>query len=278
MIHKIEIIFLIDRDMLILKCLNNTKLMLQGFSGATRNKHINSQLTSLSLIGGKDCGNTEPDLKVKGGAKIQKTLCVKGNTVLKELTVKNDEVVKGNLTVNNLIVTGNATGSFGGGGGGGGGYQFSTFMNKPMSTYSFETQPGGFVFTANLPATIAGHLYTGPIGVPLEVKFIFAENTYGVPTSLSNFFIQEATIGAMNGLISGNVNTISSPVFTDLAVLSNNSFIQPHIATYPATTLKSTTVIPTLENSYWHYYCTPQGGGLATQDNQLIHSIHVTQL
>lgn len=78
--------------------------MLGGFGGATKDKHINGRLTSLCLIGGVDClpGYT-PDLKVQGGARIKKTLCVLGAANFTDIDVSGNSVIH-----ENLVVEGNA--------------------------------------------------------------------------------------------------------------------------------------------------------------------------
>lgn len=74
--------------------------MLGGFGGATTNKNINGRLTSLCLIGGVDCTNGRtPDLKIKGGTMIKKTLCVFGNIYCKQ-----SAYIKGNLNANILVI------------------------------------------------------------------------------------------------------------------------------------------------------------------------------
>jgi tetrahydrodipicolinate N-succinyltransferase len=84
--------------------------------------HINIRATSLRLIGGIDCRHgITPDLNVRGGARIEKTLCVQGKTMIDDLFVNGNltvsgtsdlqgNVLIGGLTVidNDIIVTGNS--------------------------------------------------------------------------------------------------------------------------------------------------------------------------
>lgn len=79
--------------------------MLGGFGGATKDKHINGRLTNLYLIGGVDClpGYT-PDLKVLGGARIKKTLCVLGSAYLTNVDVAGNVLIHENLTVEGNVV------------------------------------------------------------------------------------------------------------------------------------------------------------------------------
>lgn len=71
--------------------------------GASRDQEQNKRFTTLKLIGGIDCvyGTVrQPDLEVQGGARIKKTLCVEGKTLLSsDLNVDKDLVVVGNLSV-----------------------------------------------------------------------------------------------------------------------------------------------------------------------------------
>ena len=73
--------------------------MLASFGGSSKGTHINGRFTNLCLTGGVDCvSGLTPDLKVAGGARIKKTLCVKGLTMLNEL------IVDANTTTNYLTV------------------------------------------------------------------------------------------------------------------------------------------------------------------------------
>ena len=87
--------------------------MLSGFNGASKDKNINLRLTNLNLIGGVDCksGRT-PDLKIKGGARIHKSLCVGGNISANSINVDNinvDNINVDTMNITNLNVSGNST-------------------------------------------------------------------------------------------------------------------------------------------------------------------------
>lgn len=66
--------------------------------GASESQEQNKRFTSVRLIGGVDCNinrtSRYPDLDVKGGARIRKTLCSDG-----DLLIGGDATVNGNLTV-----------------------------------------------------------------------------------------------------------------------------------------------------------------------------------
>jgi Chaperone of endosialidase/YadA head domain repeat (2 copies) len=80
--------------------------MFGGFGSASKDRNIPGTMTSLCLIGGVDClPGLTPDLKVLGGARIKKTLCVRGNTELKDVLMDGDAIICGNLLVKeNLTV------------------------------------------------------------------------------------------------------------------------------------------------------------------------------
>ena len=60
---------------------------MKGFASASKDRNINASLTSICLIGGTDCDSgLTPDLTVAGGASINKSLCVYGNTELGNLS------------------------------------------------------------------------------------------------------------------------------------------------------------------------------------------------
>lgn len=74
--------------------------MLGGFGGASKDRRINGRLTNLCLIGGVDCANGyTPDLTVRGGARIKKTLCVVGASYFKTIDVSKSAVIHQGLTV-----------------------------------------------------------------------------------------------------------------------------------------------------------------------------------
>lgn len=67
-------------------------------NGATQSYHISERLTSLELIGGRDCdmifAQKLPDLLIWGGASINKSLCLGGDA-----TIAGDTLIGGNLVV-----------------------------------------------------------------------------------------------------------------------------------------------------------------------------------
>ena len=85
--------------------------MLAGFAGASENRGINAQMTSITIIGGVDATpGLTPSLNVFGGAKISKSLCVSGPTKLNDLHAKGNVLVNKNVTVQkNLNVYGNTS-------------------------------------------------------------------------------------------------------------------------------------------------------------------------
>lgn len=63
--------------------------MFRGFNGS---------FSSMEIIGGVDCSNETPDLFVKGGARIDKSLSVTGNiNIKKNMTIDKDLIVFGNV-------------------------------------------------------------------------------------------------------------------------------------------------------------------------------------
>jgi Chaperone of endosialidase/YadA head domain repeat (2 copies) len=89
---------------------------MKGFGSASKDRNINASLTSLCLIGGTDCDSgLTPDLTIAGGAVINKTLCVYGNTELGNISAANDLLVCGNVHFKqDLVVDDNTvTGSLG---------------------------------------------------------------------------------------------------------------------------------------------------------------------
>lgn len=88
-------------------------------SQATKNLNITETVRSLMTIGGKDCGiqTQYPDLFVKGGAIVKKTLCTKelyirGNShVIGNTEINGNLIVHGDALLNNVVITGTITGN-----------------------------------------------------------------------------------------------------------------------------------------------------------------------
>ena len=76
--------------------------------GASRDQEQNRVNTSLRLIGGTDCVINNmarnPDLDVDGGARIRKSLCVLGDTILQgDISVDGNLTILGNTTLGGLV-------------------------------------------------------------------------------------------------------------------------------------------------------------------------------
>lgn len=168
---------------------------------------------------------------------------------MKTLQVK-DETIKGNLGINGCI-TGDADGNtcvsgnimvsgnvFVDGvkltpndGGGSSKYRFNAIVRQPISKQSASAI--NFFFASSSPGT-AGHMYNGPIGVPLIVTFLMEADDQANP------------------VISVTVEEVSLYPSASSGVLTISSLFNHNIYT-PSTTFSNLTCTPTVSPSYWHY-------------------------
>lgn len=222
--------------------------MITGFGQATKSRKINGSFTSMTLIGGVDCQpGLTPDLTVKGGALIKKTLCVKGHSdlkgnvhITKNLEVDGDIIVHGNINTNSGPVVSPK-------------YQFSS---------DFYAQPGidmSSSVTKNWPGELqvaSGHMFNGPVGKPLQLTALVGQDSDG--PFVCNLVIEELNAAElnMNGPVVGNIT------------------VMPFTGNGNANLFLNGTVVATKSPAFWHYYCVSGG----TPSTTFLRGVHLTEV
>ena len=198
--------------------------MLAGFAGATENRGINAQMTSIAIIGGVDATpGLTPSLNVFGGAKISKSLCVVGPTKLNDLHAKGNVLASKNVTIqknlnvygntflgDELFVFGNVT------------LDKNLYVNNDLhvvgdSTFDKELYVLGNIISEQNLIVFGDSLFGGNLCVEADMKTYGNLYVAGNSTILGTLTVEDIVI---KGEINGNAGALET---TGMPVIIRNS-------------------------------------------------------